>query len=64
MTLPAAGARNYTTGALLNRGSDGYYWSSTENGSNAYFLLFDSSDVYPADIYARTNGLSVRCIAE
>jgi hypothetical protein len=43
-------------GALNNRGSFGNYWSSTENGSNAYNLN-------PANNNNRTNGFSVRCIA-
>jgi len=36
--VPAAGNRNNTNGALNNRGNNGNYWSSTENGSNAYNL--------------------------
>ena len=64
LTLPAAGSRNYTSGTLGYRGSDGFYWSSTENGSAAYTLNFYSSNVYPAHNYFRTHGFSVRCIAE
>ena len=64
MTLPAAGNRNNTTGALFSRGSLGLYWSSTEIGSNAYFLIFGSSTVIPANFDNRTIGFSVRCIAE
>jgi uncharacterized protein (TIGR02145 family) len=64
LTLPAAGARTFSNGALTNRGIGGYYWSSTENGSFAYALYFDSSDVDPANINFRTSGFSVRCIAE
>jgi len=61
--VPAAGNRNNTNGALNNRGNNGNYWSSTENGSNAYNLNFDSSVVNPANNTNRTNGFSVRCIA-
>ena len=64
VTLPAAGDRSDTNGALSNRGFSGYYWSSAENGSNAYYLYFYSSYVDPAGNVDRTNGLSLRCIAE
>ena len=64
LTLPAAGDRSDTNGALSNRGFSGYYWSSAENGSNAYYLYFYSSYVDPAGNVDRTNGLSLRCIAE
>ena len=59
--FPAAG---YCLGGRPDYvGSRGYYWSSTpdpDNGSNAYCLAFDSSDVYPEVNNGRTNGLSVR----
>jgi uncharacterized protein (TIGR02145 family) len=64
LTLPAAGNRNGTSGALYSRGNHGYYWSSTENSSDAYYLNFNTSNVYPAFNYYRANGFSVRCIAE
>ena len=64
LTLPAAGYHTYTNGALGNRGSNGSYWSSTENGSLAYNLYFSSSSVNPASSSYRTSGYSVRCIAE
>ena len=63
LTLPAAG-RYRTNGVLNNRGSNGYYWSSTENGSPAYNLTFNSSNVIPANNLNRNYGFSVRCIAE
>ena len=64
LTLPAAGYRNSTSGALSSRGFNGRYWSSTENGSTAYSLHFYSINVIPASNSTRTFGLSVRCIAE
>jgi uncharacterized protein (TIGR02145 family) len=64
LTLPAAGDRNLTSGTLSNRGNTGYYWSSTELDSNAYYLLFNSAIVRPAFSSPRTRGFSVRCIAE
>jgi uncharacterized protein (TIGR02145 family) len=64
LTLPAAGFRNNTNGALSYRGNNGFYWSSTESGINAYTFYFDNSGVNPANIDIRTYGFSVRCIAE
>ena len=64
LTLPAAGHRNNTNGALTSRGSTGNYWSSTDYSSLAYYFYFYSSGVGPANILNRTYGLSVRCIAE
>jgi uncharacterized protein (TIGR02145 family) len=64
LTLPAAGRRGSSTGLLNHRGSNGYYWSSSENGGNAFNLNFSSSNVFPASSFNRTIGFSVRCIAE
>ena len=64
LTLPAAGRRNGTIGVLSGRGSVGFYWSSTEQVSNAYNLFFNISNVNPAYSSNRTIGFSVRCIAE
>ncbi|WP_407490146.1 FISUMP domain-containing protein [Elizabethkingia anophelis] len=63
LMLPAAGYRYYTDGTLSYRGNSGRYWSSSVTSSNAYNLHFDSSSVY-VNNYRRTNGMSVRCIAE
>ncbi|WP_323374298.1 FISUMP domain-containing protein [Elizabethkingia anophelis] len=63
LMLPAAGYRYYTVGTLLDRGDYGRYWSSSEATSNANFLYFSSSSVLVPNIN-RTNGLSVRCVAE
>jgi hypothetical protein len=45
-------------------GTGGNYWSSTVNGTTAYFLGFNSVGVYPGSNSNRGNGFSVRCIAE
>jgi uncharacterized protein (TIGR02145 family) len=63
LTLPAAGFRNSSDGTLSSRGSNGYYWSSTENGANASYLRFNSS-VAITSIYSRPTGFSVRCVSE
>jgi uncharacterized protein (TIGR02145 family) len=64
LTLPAAGYRSDTNGSLSSRGNYGFYWGSTENGTNAFGLVFNSSTVYPASYGNRTGGFSLRCIAE
>jgi uncharacterized protein (TIGR02145 family) len=63
LTLPAAGYRSNLSGTLSYRGSNGYYWSSTENGSYAWYLSFYSSSAIPGSNY-RSNGISVRCVSE
>ncbi len=63
--LPAAGYRYYVNGTLDYRGYYGIYWSSTENGANGAWDLDFGIDDANANYYdSRTNGLSVRCIAE
>jgi uncharacterized protein (TIGR02145 family) len=62
--LPAAGFRGNSSGALNNVSSYGYYWSSTySNTANAYYLYFNSSNVY-AGYYSnfKTDGFGVRCV--
>ncbi|NDV47753.1 hypothetical protein D0T49_11915 [Paludibacter sp. 221] len=62
--LPTTGHRDYSDGALLNRGSHGYYWSSTQGGTTGgYFLLFNST-VQNTSSYRRSLGLVIRCVAE
>ena len=63
LTLPTAGARNYSSGALYERGHYGNYWSSSVFSSYAYIFRFNSN-VNPASVDYRTVGCSVRCIAE
>ena len=59
--FPASGYYNGTT--LNNRGSYGYYWSSTYNSeTNARSLSFDSSEVNPTGSYYRRLGFTVRAV--
>ena len=53
------------SGSVHNRGSDGYYWSSTaSSGNGAYYLTFYSSYVYPGSSSGRQYyGWSIRCLA-
>ena len=51
-------------GSLSNRASHGDYWSSQAYSSTlAYYLDFDSSDIYSANGGGRYYGFSVRCVA-
>ena len=62
--LPAAGYRSNSSSALNYAGTYGYYWSSSVNGANAYYLYFTSGTVNPGFYNNRANGFSLRCVAE
>ena len=56
----------YVSGSSVsNRGSYGYYWSSSANDSNyAYYLYFYSSLVLPGtNNYSKYSGRMVRCVS-
>ena len=59
--LPAAGWRN-SDGSMSNEGTHGFYWSTTRNGSTAYYLYFTSSGNIYIDNSGRYYGYSVRCV--
>ena len=49
---------------LYDAGYGGSYWSSVgRSSSGAYYLYFDSGNVYPSGNYHRYLGFSVRCVA-
>ena len=52
-------------GSLYDRGSYGYFWSSTAFSSNsAYYLYLDSSNVGPGSLSgSKYSGNTVRCVA-
>ena len=57
--FPAAG--DYDGTSLNNRGSHGYYWSSTyDSVTSARNLYFRSSSVSPQDLSSRHVGFSIR----
>ena len=59
--FPASGLYGGTT--LYNRGSNGFYWSSSYlSATHAYSLYFNSSDVNPAYDYYRRLGFSARAV--
>ena len=59
--FPASGFYNGTT--LYNRGSDGFYWSSScSSATRAYILSFHSSSVDPANSSYRRLGFTARAV--
>jgi hypothetical protein len=59
--FPASGLYSGTT--LSNRGSSGYYWSSSYgSATGAYYLGFSSSSVSPADGNYRRLGFPARAV--
>jgi len=67
LKIHAAGYLNSGTGALIARGSEGMYWSSTQNGSNtvnAYEMRIYSNNIYPVEENTKTFATSVRCLRD
>jgi len=64
--LPAAGYRSYANGVLTYPGVHGNYWSSSAYGNNNFsnYLYFDNNTIVPPNFDRRTDGNSIRCIAE
>ena len=62
--LPATGFRSNGTGTLFDRGEVGDYWSSTEAPSAFAWYMDIRNGVTSMGSTNRTNGFSVRCIAE
>lgn len=61
LKMPKNGMRNYTNAEVYNLGSYGQYWSSTPYGaSNAYYLDFGSSYIYPQTNVNRAYGYVIR----
>jgi len=63
LKLPMAGSRGISVGSLSNVGSFGRYWSSTVNGTDSSFLVFDSSTA-SMNPNRRAYGFSVRCLKD
>jgi len=61
--LPAVGSRSFNNGSLNSVGTHGTYWSNTPNSEYARNLGF-SSDHFDSNGYMRTDGFSIRCVAE
>ena len=62
---PAAGNRDYSTGAVANVGTNGNYWSSSSFKAGSFYagcLNFNSGSVGPVKEGSRSIGRSVRCV--
>jgi uncharacterized protein (TIGR02145 family) len=59
------GYRNYDDGLFYNQGNYGNWWSSSPNGTYAWFryLYSGNSNVYRYNYFTR-NGFSVRCVRD
>ena len=55
---------DFGSSSAYNRGSNGYYWSSTASGaSNSYYLYLKNAYVRPSTAYQnRYGGYSARCV--
>jgi uncharacterized protein (TIGR02145 family) len=60
LKLVSAGYRGKFMGSVYYTGSDGCYWSSTHDGSDARYLDFTSGSA-AVTISGRASGFSVRC---
>lgn len=61
-----SGNINFVHGALRSAGFNGNYWSSTAfpvDSDLAYYLYFETNNIYPVNRAAEYAGLSVRCVA-
>lgn len=63
LKLPLAGGRDYGAGTIEFVGSLGFYWSSTVNGTDSYYLQLESSTASMPD-GERALGFCVRCIKD
>ena len=64
LKLPSAGLRNRINGLLNLQGTIGYYWSSTDSGTNARNLVFASTTASTYYHDNRANGFTVRCLKD
>jgi len=66
LILPAAGNRNYSTGASYGQGAYGDYWSSSVPAASTYasYVNFISAGKLNTNTNYRVYGFSVRCVQE
>lgn len=64
LKLPVAGQRSRISGSLLDSGFNGFYWSSSINGTYTQYLIIGSSGASMRDDIRRSIGYSVRCIQD
>jgi uncharacterized protein (TIGR02145 family) len=60
------GHRDYLFGNFVNQGDYGLWWSSSPNGSSAWYRTLNSqlSNVYRGSSYGARSGFSVRCVRD
>jgi len=64
LKLHAAGLLSYLNGSLYDRGSYGYYWSSTQNSTTfGLSLVFCISTSYMSTV-GKATGFTLRCLRE
>ncbi|MGV4558054.1 FISUMP domain-containing protein, partial [Ornithobacterium rhinotracheale] len=64
LSLPASGYRDYSA-SFSGQGSNGYYWSSGQNGSeSAWYMYFISGGSSPSRNDDQADGFSVRCLKD
>ena len=60
--FPAAGLRNWSSGAANSQGNSGFYWASNASSTtNAWAASFNTGNVYLFAHY-RSYGFSIRCV--
>jgi hypothetical protein len=63
LKLPRTGFRNWSDGIIQGDGTQGYYWSSSVNGTLVTYLTFSSAGLSTAETVAAV-GASVRLIID
>ena len=64
LKMHAAGWLNNTDGTLSNRGSYGFYWSSTPNGTGFGWTMVFSNSGSNMTGYYMAHGISLRCLKD
>ena len=63
---PAPGYRDFGRagyeGVVREIGNNGFSWSSTVSGTNAFYLNFNSTNLNPSNANNRGHGFQVRCL--
>ena len=63
LKLHAAGSLNNWNGVLQGRGSEGFYWSSSQGSTSiSNFLYFNNAKSYVDEYGKKTSGFSLRCV--
>ena len=63
LSLVYSGRYYWIHGNLNDRGSYGYFWSSTpDSTASAHYLYFDSTRLVPQNGYNKIFGFTIRCV--